>query len=117
MDFQIRPEDPDHLTLPLQYWDWPEDDQGMMRDLNNSEEDIFILPYLEMSVQTDFKIISKNSGKCLEVSNSNTSENANIWQNTYTGESNQQWSIIPVSEGYVKIIASHSDKCLSLIHI
>ena len=55
----------------MQYWDWPNDDQGLMKDLNNSEEDIFILPYLEMSFQTDFKIISEHSGKCLEVSNKN----------------------------------------------
>ena len=116
IDFQIRPKDPDHLTLPLQYWDWPEDDQGLMRDLNNSEKDVFILPYLEMSMQTDFKIISKNSGKCLEVSNSNMSDNATIWQYSYNGEPNQHWSIIPVSEGYVKIIASHSEKCLAVGH-
>jgi len=114
MDFQIRPKNPNHLTLPLQYWDWPKDAEGLMRDLDDSEEDVFILPYLEMSIQTDFKIISKNSGKCLEVCNANTSENATICQNTYSGADNQQWSILPVSEGFVKIINTHSEKCLAV---
>ena len=114
LDIQIRPSIPEHLTIPLQYWDWPEDDEGLMRDMNNSEEDVFILPYLEMIVETDFKIISKNSGKCLEVSYGNISENATIWQNVYDEKSNQQWSIIPVSEGYVKLIALHSNKCLAV---
>jgi len=114
MNFQIRPNQEDHLTLPLQYWDWPEDDEGVMRDLNNSEEDVFILPYLEMSIQTDFKIISENSGKCLTVSNASHTENATIEQNTYVGDPSQQWSIVSVAEGYVKIISSHSGMCLEV---
>ncbi|MDG6218782.1 MAG: RICIN domain-containing protein, partial [Candidatus Thermoplasmatota archaeon] len=114
MDFQIRPKNPNHLTLPLQYWDWPKDAEGLMRDLDDSEEDVFILPYLELSIQTDFKIISKNSGKCLEVCDANTSENATVCQNTYSGADNQHWSIIPVSEGFVKIINTHSEKCLAV---
>lgn len=114
MDFQIRPKNPNHLTLPLQYWGWPNDAEGLMRDLDDSEEDVFILPYLEMSIQTDFKIISKSSGKCLEVCDANTSENATICQNTYNGADNQHWSILPVSEGFVKIINTNSEKCLAV---
>lgn len=114
MNFQIRPKEEDHLTLPLQYWDWPTDKEGVMRDLNNSEEDVFILPYLEMSFHTDFKIISKSSGKCLEISNSSLFENATIEQSAYTGNSSQHWSLFSVSEGYFKIISSHSGLCLEV---
>jgi len=114
LNYQIRPKDAEHLTLPLQFWDWPEDDQGLMRDLNNSEEDVFILPYLEMNIQTDFRIISKNSEKCLEVSNASEADNATIWQNTYVENPNQHWYIKSVAEGYVKIQAVHSEKCLEV---
>ena len=114
MNFQIRPEQEDHLTLPIQYWDWPEDDQGVMKDLNNSEEDVFILPYIEMSIQTDFKIISSNSGKCLTVSNASQIENATIEQSTYVGDTSQHWSIVSVAEGYVKIISSSTGMCLEV---
>jgi len=114
LDIQVVPKDKNHLTLSMQYWDWPEDDQGIMKDLNNSKKDIFILPYIEMTVQTDFKIISEQSGKCLEVAHENISENATIQQQEYTGKTNQQWSIIPQPEGYVSIQASHSGKCLAV---
>jgi hypothetical protein len=116
LDIQIRPKNKAHLTLPVQYWDWPYDDQGQMRDLDTSEEDIFILPYFEMSIPTDFTIISKKSGKYLEVAQANHSENATVGQNIDTNSSNQHWSILPVSDGYVKIIAAHSGKCLSVSH-
>ena len=116
MNYQIRPEDTNHLTLPLQFWDWPDDDQGLMRDLNDTgkDEDVFILPFLETIIQADFRIISNMSGKCLEVKNASEEENEVIWQMTYSGTNNQHWSIEPVSEGFFRIIARHSGKCLEV---
>ncbi|MFC1977957.1 PKD domain-containing protein [Chloroflexota bacterium] len=50
MDFQVRPNDPDHLRLPMQMWDWPEDDKALMQDLDSSTEDIEIMPMLQLSM-------------------------------------------------------------------
>jgi len=50
MDFQIRPGDIDHLRLPMQMWDWPEDDKALMQDLDDSEEDVQITPMLQLSM-------------------------------------------------------------------
>jgi hypothetical protein len=38
IDIQVRPNDPDHLRLPVQEWDWPLDQEGTMQDVNNSKD-------------------------------------------------------------------------------
>lgn len=38
--FQLRPDNPDNLRLPLQSWDWPYDDKGQMKDLDDTIDDI-----------------------------------------------------------------------------
>ncbi len=47
--FQLRTSNPDHMRLMHQVWDWPEDVSGRMRDMDNSIEDVTILPILELS--------------------------------------------------------------------
>jgi hypothetical protein len=49
INFQLVPENPDHLKLIYQYWDWPQDDQEPMKDLNNSARDLKLLPILNVS--------------------------------------------------------------------
>jgi hypothetical protein len=49
IDFQLRPKNTDHLRLPLQTWDWPEDSEGTMKDLDNSVDDIQLVPMLELN--------------------------------------------------------------------
>ncbi len=46
--FQIKPQNPDNLRLPLQDWDWPYDEKGQMKDLDNSTDDIKLIPMLEL---------------------------------------------------------------------
>lgn len=49
IDFQIRPENPDHMTLSLRYWDWPDNDKaGQIKGVLGQEEDIQIYPLLEI---------------------------------------------------------------------
>jgi len=50
IDFQIRPQNPDHLRLPLQTWDWPADDKGLMKDLDGSTDDVQLFPMLELAI-------------------------------------------------------------------
>ncbi len=52
IDFQLKPENPDHLNLPSQFWDWPPDHEGTMMDLNDSKNDIQILPMLELTLNS-----------------------------------------------------------------
>lgn len=49
LSFHVRPEDPDHLRLYYQKWDWPDDKQGQMRDLDSSSEDVIIRPVLNIT--------------------------------------------------------------------
>ncbi len=46
--FQITPKDPEHLKLFGQTWDWPYDNQGSMKDLDNSKDDVTIMPLLNL---------------------------------------------------------------------
>ncbi|MBN1190315.1 MAG: RICIN domain-containing protein, partial [Dehalococcoidales bacterium] len=49
LDFQIRPENSEHLSLYLQSWDWPDwDRQGLMQDHDYSQEDLKVVPMLEI---------------------------------------------------------------------
>jgi len=52
IDFQLRPNDPDHLRLPVQSWDWPPDHDGTMMDLNLSSDDVRVIPMLELTMNT-----------------------------------------------------------------
>ncbi len=48
--FQIRTQNPNHMRLSQQVWDWPDGDlEGRMRDLDGSSEDLTMVPILELS--------------------------------------------------------------------
>ena len=46
--FQIRTNDPDHMRLLQQSWDWPADSKGSFRDLDGSVDDVVIIPTLRI---------------------------------------------------------------------
>ncbi len=48
LSFNVVTRDRDHLRLIGQQWDWPDDDQGSMKDLDGSRNDVFITPSLEL---------------------------------------------------------------------
>jgi len=47
---QFKPRNPDNLKLYYQLWDWPKDSEGSMKDMDNSEEDLKVVPQLNVSV-------------------------------------------------------------------
>jgi hypothetical protein len=49
VSFQLRTENPDHMRLIQQSWDWPADSQGSLRDLDGSVSDVVIIPTLEIT--------------------------------------------------------------------
>lgn len=48
VSFQVVPKNRDHLKLIMNNADWPYDNLGTMKDLDNSEEDLFISSFIEM---------------------------------------------------------------------
>jgi PKD repeat protein len=112
INYQIQPKELNHLRLPVQSWDWPDDQQGLMKDLNGSDDDVFITPFLEMTIETDFIMRFVHSDKCLEVSNKTSPLNATVWQNTYNEDPSQHWMIEEVSAGYYVILSSANGLCL-----
>ncbi|MGA1793706.1 MAG: PKD domain-containing protein [Thermoplasmatota archaeon] len=70
INFQIRTEDPDHLKLYSQYWNWPKDETGSMNDLDDSEKDVTVVPSLVLEsthtpseeLMTDLGIIETSDG-------------------------------------------------------
>jgi hypothetical protein len=48
VSFQLRTSNPDHMRLIQQIWDWPKDSQGSFRDLDNSVDDVVIIPSLRI---------------------------------------------------------------------
>ena len=67
IDFQLRPKNAHHLILPTGGWDWPEDKEGSIRDLDNSEKDISIIPLLEFKADSlPSQIVAKDYGIIIE---------------------------------------------------
>ncbi|MCO5195130.1 MAG: right-handed parallel beta-helix repeat-containing protein [Anaerolineae bacterium] len=48
IDFQIQPADSNHLRYSVSSLDWPEDEEGQMRDLDMSDEDINMVPFIKI---------------------------------------------------------------------
>jgi uncharacterized repeat protein (TIGR03803 family) len=61
-----------------------------------------------------FELVSRNSGKCLDVYGASTDAVAPIIQWACHGGPNQLWRLDPVSDGAVRIIAHHSGQVLDV---
>ena len=61
-----------------------------------------------------YSVISKNSGKGLDVTALSTADGALIQQWTYIGTSNQNFKIINIGGGYYEIVAMNSGKCIEV---
>ena len=62
-----------------------------------------------------FEIVSRNSGKCLDVSGASTDAAAPAIQWTCHGGLNQQWRLEPAGGGAFRIIARHSGQALDVM--
>ena len=61
-----------------------------------------------------FELVSRNSGKCLDVFGASTEVAASVIQWICHGGPNQQWRLEPAGGGAVRIIARHSDQALDV---
>ena len=50
VDIQLRPKNPDQLWYAFNPMDWPADQYGNIRDLNDSPDDIQLVPMLEITM-------------------------------------------------------------------
>jgi hypothetical protein len=66
------------------------------------------------SQYTYYEVVGRHSGKCLDVFDASTMSGANVILWPCIGDTNQQWLIIPIGDGYFKFIARHSNKVLSV---
>ena len=60
------------------------------------------------------EIVSRHSGKCLDVYGASTDDAAAIIQWTCTGGPNQQWRVERVPSGAYRLVARHSGKALDV---
>jgi uncharacterized repeat protein (TIGR03803 family) len=61
-----------------------------------------------------FELVSRNSGKCLDVFGASTAAAASVIQWDCHGGRNQQWRFEPAGGGAVRIIARHSGQALDV---
>ncbi|WP_292464247.1 RICIN domain-containing protein [Methanolobus sp.] len=117
LNFQIRPEDPDNLKLLAQSWDWPDgDSRGTMKDLNNSKDDVIITPMLELTVPMDCKIVSVDSGECLEAPLAVYGEQLNVTTGNCTGTDSQLWKLESQDGKYYSIVSRNDSRCLEVFN-
>ncbi|MFW9920398.1 MAG: hypothetical protein ACFFED_12420, partial [Candidatus Thorarchaeota archaeon] len=50
ISFQIIPDNPQHARLLEQWWDWPNDAKDRMQDLDGSQRDVQVLPFLNLTI-------------------------------------------------------------------
>jgi len=68
----------------------------------------------EVISMADFKIVSRSSGKVLDVPGFATHDGAQIQQFTDNGGKNQHWGLIPIGGGFFKIVSRSSGKVLDV---
>ena len=61
-----------------------------------------------------YKIVSRNSGLALEVLNGGTTNGSQVDQNTYSGSSNQKWTVTNLGNGVYKIIGVGSGRSVDI---
>jgi alpha-L-fucosidase len=59
-----------------------------------------------------YKVINRNSGKALDVNGASTAEGASLIQWPYGGGTNQQWSLLPNTDGSFRLVNVKSGKLL-----
>jgi hypothetical protein len=65
-------------------------------------------------VNTQYKIVNKQNSKVLEVPGSSTTAGTAIQQRTYSGASNQKWTITQTATGKYKVVNVATGKALDL---
>ena len=65
-------------------------------------------------VNTQYSICDRETGKCIEVAGSSTSNGAPVQMRSYYGSSNQRWTITQISPGKYKVVNVASGKALDL---
>jgi len=78
---------------------------------NNNDQKFTI----ERQSDNTYKIISRWSGKVLDVRNMETQNGVNITQFDWWGGDNQKWYIVDCGLGWYKLIAKHSGKAMDVI--
>ncbi len=59
-----------------------------------------------------YKVINRKSGKALDVQNASTADGATLIQYPYGGGANQQWSLLPNTDGSLRLVNVKSGKLL-----
>ena len=63
---------------------------------------------------TNYKICSRLTGKCLDIAGASLDNVAELIQNTYTSSNSQKWKVLQVSPGKYKVINVNSGKGLDV---
>jgi hypothetical protein len=63
---------------------------------------------------SEYEIVSRHSGKCLDVSYASTDARASVIQWICHGGANQQWRLEPAGNGFYRIVARHSGQVLDV---
>jgi len=61
-----------------------------------------------------FIIFNKRHRSCLDVMNGGKDDGTPIVHYSWWGGDNQRWRLVPVGDGYFRICAKHSDRCLTV---
>lgn len=96
-------------------WDTP---GGLLNDRANytiTANNQRIVNAIMSASGTYYKIVNRNSGKILDISEGSIADGAAAIQNTDDGGFDQQWALLDIGGGYVEIINRKSGKSLEIV--
>lgn len=86
---------------------------SLLASLSN-EQRVFAADNEGISTANTYYLVSKKSNKCMDVADVKLDDGANIIQYTWQCSDNQKWKLEDAGDGYFKITAAHSGKCISV---
>ncbi|MCP4126358.1 MAG: hypothetical protein GY753_04765, partial [Gammaproteobacteria bacterium] len=79
IDVQLQPEDTDHLRYSLTHLDWPADDKGQIKDLDNSTDDVALIPVLSLSSNISPTLATKYAIASSAIDAKDLSKGYSLW--------------------------------------
>ncbi|MFI6242922.1 RICIN domain-containing protein [Micromonospora sp. NPDC050795] len=73
-----------------------------------------LAPDTTVPVPSAYTLTARHSGKLLDVSNSATTDGADVVQWAANGQPNQRWRFQDAGGGYQTVVSAHSGKCLDV---
>jgi hypothetical protein len=87
---------------------------GVVHPVSVVAADVVRIEFVTTTSGTQYNIVARHSGKCLDINGASTEDGALLLQWDCIGVSNQVFILVPAGGDFYQIVAAHSNKCLDV---